>query len=160
MSGSDALTNSIAEAFERLAAPILFISLLLTAFLASVLIPLPEFTTDLSSFAPDTDADEAQIRAEVALGPSSHLMYVNVKPSVGSNELPNVLEMGALHQLAADLTSYRFLKPEFNTYHNGRRLGVKTGAERRPQPGIQAQRPRTRTARTTRQINGAKSFSG
>ena len=24
-----------------------------------------------------------------------------------------------------------------------------------PQPGIQAQRPRTRTARTTRQINGA-----
>ena len=28
------------------------------------------------------------------------------------------------------------------------------------QPGIQAQRPRTRTARTTRQINGAKSFSG
>jgi predicted RND superfamily exporter protein len=102
MSGSDALTNSIAEAFERLAAPILFISLLLTAFLASVLIPLPEFTTDLSSFAPDTDADEAQIRAEVALGPSSHLMYVNVKPSVGSNELPNVLEMGALHQLAAD----------------------------------------------------------
>ena len=34
------------------------------------------------------------------------------------------------------------------------------GGERRersgsPQPGIQAQRPRTRTARTTRQINGA-----
>ena len=40
-----------------------------------------------------------------------------------------------------------------------RRLGVKTGAERRTQPGIQAQRPRTRTARTTRQINGAIPFS-
>ena len=32
-----------------------------------------------------------------------------------------------------------------------RRLGKKRSA----QPGIQAQRPRTRTARTTRQINGA-----
>ena len=38
-----------------------------------------------------------------------------------------------------------------------RRLGKKTEGS---QPGIQAQRPRTRTARTTRQINGAKSFSG
>ena len=36
-----------------------------------------------------------------------------------------------------------------------RRLGVLTGAERMPLPGIQAQRPRTLTARTTRQINGA-----
>ena len=29
-----------------------------------------------------------------------------------------------------------------------------------PQPGIQAQRPRTRAARTTRQINGAIRFGG
>ena len=34
-------------------------------------------------------------------------------------------------------------------------VGGENGAERRPPPGIQAQRPRTRTARTTRQINGA-----
>ena len=39
-----------------------------------------------------------------------------------------------------------------------RRLGVLTGAERMTPPGIQAQRPRTRTARTTRQINGAIRF--
>ena len=41
-----------------------------------------------------------------------------------------------------------------------RRLGVKNEAKRRPPPGIQAQRPRTRTARTTRQINGAILFGG
>ena len=38
--------------------------------------------------------------------------------------------------------------------------GWLTGAERMPPPGIQAQRPRTRTARTTRQINGAILFGG
>ena len=38
---------------------------------------------------------------------------------------------------------------------DGSEVGGENGAERRPPPGIQAQRPRTRTARTTRQINGA-----
>ena len=46
------------------------------------------------------------------------------------------------------------------TKSQNRRLGVKNGAKRRPPPGIQAQRPRTRTARTTRQINGAILFGG
>ena len=39
-------------------------------------------------------------------------------------------------------------------------VGGENGAERGPPPGIQAQRPRARTARATRQINGAKSFGG
>ncbi|HJL55070.1 MAG: MMPL family transporter [Candidatus Thalassarchaeaceae archaeon] len=105
MAGSDAATDRIADAFERLSAPILVVSLLLTAFLASVLVPLPAFTTDLSSFAPETDADEAQERIQRAIGASAHLIYVNVKPAVeeGSEDfLPNVLEMRALHQLAED----------------------------------------------------------
>ena len=102
MSGNDALTKAIADGFDRLSAPILISSLLLTAFLASFLAPLPEFTTDLSSFAPDTEADDAHERADASMGPSSHLIYINVKPSVGDNEIPNVLEMGALHELAED----------------------------------------------------------
>ena len=102
MSGNDALTKAIADGFDRLSAPILISSLLLTAFLASFLVPLPEFTTDLSSFAPDTEADDANERADASMGPSSHLIYINVKPSVGDNEIPNVLEMGALHELAED----------------------------------------------------------
>ena len=105
MAGSDATTDRIADAFERLSVPILLVSLMLTAFLASALIPLPAFTTDLSSFAPETDADEAQDRIQGTIGSSTHLLYINVKPAVeeGSEEfLPNVLEMGALHQLAED----------------------------------------------------------
>ena len=105
MTGSDAMTDRIADAFERLSVPILIVSLLLTAFLASVLIPLPAFTTDLSSFAPETDSDEAQERIQETMGASSHLLYINVKPAVeeGSGDfLPNVLEMRALHQLADD----------------------------------------------------------
>jgi len=105
MAGSDATTDRIADAFERLSVPILLVSLMLTAFLASALIPLPAFTTDLSSFAPETDADEAQGRIQGTIGASTHLMYVNVKPAVeeGSEEfLPNVLEMRALHQLSED----------------------------------------------------------
>ena len=60
-----------------------------------------------------------------------------------------------------DSKSLKFIKFykhfEINGFSTGvcRRLGVLTGAERMPPPGIQAQRPRTRTARTTRQINGA-----
>ncbi len=105
MAVSDAATDRIADAFERLSVPILVVSLLLTAFLASVLVPLPAFTTDLSSFAPETDADEAQERIQGTIGASTHLIYVNVKPAFeeGSEDfLPNVLEMRALHQLAGD----------------------------------------------------------
>ena len=47
MSGSDALTKAISDGFDRLSAPILISSLILTAFLASFLVPLPEFTTDM-----------------------------------------------------------------------------------------------------------------
>ena len=84
MTGSDAMTDRIADAFERLSVPILVVSLLLTAFLASVLIPLPAFTTDLSSFAPETDSDEAQERIQETMGASSHLLYINVKPAVAA----------------------------------------------------------------------------
>jgi len=115
MADTDAITRRLAEGLERLAGPILLVSLLLTAFLASVLVPLPAFTTDLSSFAPETQADDARDRIEDSMGASSHLMYVNVKPSMAEADggfLPNVLEMRALHQLAADHERIRSFSEE------------------------------------------------
>ena len=102
MSGMDAMTKRIADSFEKYSGPVLVMSLFLTAFLAYVLTPLPAFTTDLASFAPDTDADEARERIEGSIGTSPHLVYINVKPSVGEDQVPNVLEMKALQQLAND----------------------------------------------------------
>ena len=102
MSGMDAMTSRIADSFERLSGPILIVSLFLTVFLAFSLIPLPAFTTDLESFAPETDADGAMERIELAMGPSPNLIYVNVVANASGDQLPNVMEMKALHQLSED----------------------------------------------------------
>ncbi len=102
MSGMDAMTSRIADSFERLSGPILVVSLFLTVFLAYSLIPLPAFTTDLESFAPETEADEATDRIEEAVGAAPNLVYVNVEANASGDQLPNVMEMKALHQLAED----------------------------------------------------------
>ena len=102
MSGMEAMTKRVAESFERMSLPILLVSLLLTGFLAYFLVGSLAFTTDLSSFAPDTDADDAQERIEGAIGTSPHLIYINVKPAVSEDQVANVLEMKALQQLAED----------------------------------------------------------
>ena len=82
--------------------PILLTSLLLTGFLAYFLVGSLAFTTDLSSFAPETDADDAQERIEGAIGTSPHLIYINVRPAASEDQVANVLEMQALQQLADD----------------------------------------------------------
>ena len=102
MSGMDAMTRRLAETFERMSLPILIASLFLTGFLAYFLSGSLAFTTDLSSFAPETDADEAQERIEDSIGSSPHLVYINVKPSASEDQLANVLEMKALHRLSED----------------------------------------------------------
>ena len=102
MSGMDAMTNRIAEAFERLSGTILLGSFFLTALLSSFLVPLPEFTTDLESFAPESEADEARERIEENIGATPRLIYIDVRPSVGEDQVANVLEMQALHQLERD----------------------------------------------------------
>ena len=102
MSGMDAMTSRIADSFERLSGPIQVVSLFLTFFLAYSLIPLPAFTTDLESFAPETEADEATDRIEEAVGAAPNLVYVNVEANASGDQLPNVMEMKALHQLAVD----------------------------------------------------------
>ena len=104
MADQEVVVGRIAESLEKGSAVILIISLLATALLASALLPMPPFNTDLSSFAPETQADEAQVRIESEIGTSPHMMYVNVKPSSsnGGGFLPNVLEMGAIHRLSGD----------------------------------------------------------
>ena len=93
------MTRRLAEIFERMSLPILIASLFLTGFLAYFLSGSLAFTTDLSSFAPETDADEAQERIEDSIGSSPHLVYITVKPSASEDQLANVLEMKALHRL-------------------------------------------------------------
>jgi len=102
MSGMDAVTKRVAESFDRMSLPILIISLLMTGFLAYFLIGSLAFTTDLSSFAPETDADDAQERIEGAIGTSPHMIYINVKPASNENQMANVLEMKAIQRLADD----------------------------------------------------------
>ena len=100
MVGADSSEERLAETFSRLAPAILFVSLLLTVITASALLPLPEFTTDLSSFAPENDAKEAEERMDLVMTSTPNRIYVQVNPS---EEGANVLEIGALQQMANDL---------------------------------------------------------
>ena len=111
-------SDEAAELFERMALPILVISLLVTILLATFLSPLPNFSTDLSSFAPDTDYEDAKFRVYDEIGQSGEMIYINV----GANEGANVLEIGALKQLFKDYdminnystTNDNFIKSQLN----------------------------------------------
>tara|TARA_B100000530_G_scaffold306347_1_gene230322 strand:- start:12157 stop:14715 length:2559 start_codon:yes stop_codon:yes gene_type:complete len=100
MMGGESREERFAEAFGRLAPAILVISLLLTVITASVLVPLPEFTTDLSSFAPENEAKSAEERMNLVMADTPNRIYVHVTPN---EEGANVLELGALQQLSLDL---------------------------------------------------------
>ena len=67
MMGGESREERFAEAFGRLAPALLIISLLLTVVTASVLVPLPEFTTDLSAFAPENEAKSAEERMNLVM---------------------------------------------------------------------------------------------
>ena len=102
MAGGESREERFAEAFGRLAPAILIISLLLTVITASVLVPLPEFTTDLSAFAPENEAKSAEERMNLVMEDTPNRIYVHVTPN---EEGANVLEIGALQQLHNDLVS-------------------------------------------------------
>ena len=102
MMGGESREERFAQAFGRLAPAILIISLLLTVVTASVLVPLPEFTTDLSAFAPENEAKSAEERMNLVMEDTPNRIYVHVTPS---EEGANVLEIGALQQLYNDLES-------------------------------------------------------
>ena len=94
------LENRIASLFEKAAPGIVVVSILLTIVTGLALSPLPEFQTDLSAFSPDTEADGAIDRVEEVMPPSPHRIYVHIEPT---QEGANVLELGAIQQLQADL---------------------------------------------------------
>lgn len=96
----------VAEAFEKASLGIIIASLLLTIGTGLALSPLPEFQTDLSSFSPTTEANEAEQRLEEIMPSSPHRIYVHVEPV---QEGANVLEIGALQQLASDLDAVNSL---------------------------------------------------
>ena len=102
MVGGESREERFAEAFGKLAPAILIISLLLTVITASVLVPLPEFTTDLSAFAPENEAKSAEERMNLVMEDTPNRIYVHVTPN---EEGANVLEIGALQQLHNDLVS-------------------------------------------------------
>jgi len=103
-----------ADTFSRLAPAILFASLLLTLVTASALLPLPEFTTDLSSFAPENDAKDAEERMDLVMTNSPNRVYVQINPSL---EGANILEIGALQQMATDLEMINSIFGEDITSH-------------------------------------------
>ncbi|MDE0953435.1 MAG: MMPL family transporter [Candidatus Poseidoniales archaeon] len=106
MTGGESREERIAETFGRLAPAILFVSLLLTVVTASALFPLPEFTTDLSSFAPENDAEEAEERMNLVMTNTPNRIYVQVNPS---EEGANILEIGALQQMSRDLENVNLI---------------------------------------------------
>ena len=111
------LENRVAEAFEKLAPAIVAVSILLTIVTGLALSPMPEFQTDLSAFAPESEADAAIERMEKVMPPSPHRIYVHVEPT---QDGANVLEMGALQQLYTDLEAVNSLSAsngDFVTSH-------------------------------------------
>ena len=105
--------ESLARTFERMALPIVVVSILMTVAMADQLLnDFPGFTTDLDSFAPDTETDAAEERMGVVMDASPHMIYIHVEPYIksadGGNECDeivcNVLEFGALQQLSDDLS--------------------------------------------------------
>ena len=99
MAVADQPSEKFSELFEKMALPIVVISVLATIFLASFLSPLPNFSTDLSSFSPDTEYDDAKLTIYDEITQSGELIYINIEASQDDS---SVLEIGALKQLNND----------------------------------------------------------
>ena len=95
--------------FERSATTILFVSLVLTIALGAQLFPnLPDFDTDLSSFSPETDAEQAEIRMSEHFPPESRPMFIHIIDDTGGNilSMENLhLQESALHSVMNHSTS-------------------------------------------------------
>ena len=106
-----ASSEALERLFEKSSLAIVVVSVLFTAAMMQVLIDFPGFTTEISSFAPESDSDSAEDRINEEMGATPHLLYIDVRPysesADGGNACDdspcNVLELGALQQLAVDL---------------------------------------------------------
>ena len=135
MVGRPGLENRVAATFEKLAPAIVLISVLLTIVSGLALSPMPEFQTDLDAFAPDSDADAAVERMDEVMPPSPHRIYVHIQPT---QEGANVLEMGAIQQLHADLEAVNSLSAsngDFITSHINAAQILQVALEERDENG-------------------------
>ena len=106
-----ASSEALERLFEKSSMAIVVVSVLFTAAMMQVLMGFPGFTTEISSFAPESDSDSAEDRINEEMGAYPHLLYIDVRPysesADGRNACDdsqcNVLEMGALQQLSVDL---------------------------------------------------------
>ena len=111
MIGGLASSEALERLFEKSSMAIVVLSVLFTAMMTQVLIDFPGFTTEISSFAPESDSDSAEDRISEEMGATPHLLYIDVRPfsesSDGGNACEdlscNVLELAALQQLSIDL---------------------------------------------------------
>ena len=106
--GDRGAKDRLVSAFERLALPSLMVSILLTVFMASVIIPLPAFTTDLESFSPDSSSEQAVDRIDERIPPSGHRVYVHVS----SEDDGNILRIEQLSGLLEDMETINSIVPE------------------------------------------------
>ena len=98
----------LASVFEVMALPSLIISILLTAMMMSVIVPLPAFTTDLESFSPDSESGKAMQRVDSKITPTGHRVYIHVSAGPGEN----ILELSRLSGLLSDMESLESTLPE------------------------------------------------
>ena len=85
---------------DRLALPLLGFSLIITAYFCFALIPIPEFNTDLSEFAPDNDPSiSAEQRFSEYFDSESRPMFVHVAPK---DTTQNALSLEYLKQQKID----------------------------------------------------------
>ncbi|MED5305919.1 MAG: MMPL family transporter, partial [Candidatus Thermoplasmatota archaeon] len=89
-------TSRLASALEKYAMSIVIGSLLLTVLLVSQLVPLPEFSTDVSDFAPPNESEDRIEAIESEFPPQMSRIYVDVK---SSDETENPLSIDALNTL-------------------------------------------------------------
>ena len=104
-------SEALERLFEKSSPTIVVVSVLFTAAMMQVLMDFPGFTTEISSFAPESDSDSAEDTINEEMGASPHLLYIDVRPysesADGGNACDdvscNVLELEALQQLDVDL---------------------------------------------------------
>ena len=109
MTRGPTLEKRVSLVFEKAAPAIVVLSILATIFAGLALNPMPEFQTDLSAFAPESEADGAIERMEEVMPPSPHRIYVHIE---ATQEGANILEIAALKQLQSDLETVNSFSTE------------------------------------------------
>ncbi len=109
MTRGPTLEKRVSLVFEKAAPAIVVVSILATIIAGLALNPMPEFQTDLSAFAPESEADAAIERMEEVMPPSPHRIYVHIE---ATQDGANILEIAALKQLQSDLETVNSFSTE------------------------------------------------